>query len=115
MGYRSWKKNDSVTNSSKLKDVSKSREEKNLKEPNAETGRRKGRTEKRQMVTLPMHQEPNEEPNTEEQERESAKEPRTDTKLIEEEEDMSEEILRDEYTSVPPETVQSSEGTGRRD
>nr|XP_018472834.1 PREDICTED: glutamic acid-rich protein [Raphanus sativus] len=112
---RSWKKNDSVTNSSKLKDVSKSREEKNLKEPNAETGRRKGRTEKRQMVTLPMHQESNEEPNTEEQERESAKEPRTDTKLIEEEEDMSEEILRDEYTSVPPETVQSSEGTGRRD
>ncbi|CDY35051.1 BnaA06g10610D [Brassica napus] len=53
------KKNDPVTNSSKLKGVSKSREEQNLKsskEPNAETDRTKGRTEKRQRVTRSMHQ-----------------------------------------------------------
>ncbi|XP_009149034.1 biorientation of chromosomes in cell division protein 1-like 1 isoform X1 [Brassica rapa] len=56
---RSSKKNDPVTNSSKLKGVSKSREEQNLKsskEPNAETDRTKGRTEKRQRVTRSMHQ-----------------------------------------------------------
>ncbi|CAN7020947.1 unnamed protein product [Brassica rapa subsp. trilocularis] len=56
---RSSKKNDPVTNSSKLKGVSKSREEQNLKsskEPNAKTDRTKGRTEKRQRVTRSMHQ-----------------------------------------------------------
>ncbi|KAL0865160.1 hypothetical protein Bca101_044278 [Brassica carinata] len=60
----SKKKNDPVTNySTKLKGVSneqESREDQNLKSSktlNAETGGTKGRAEKRQKVTPPMHQE----------------------------------------------------------
>ncbi|XP_013639020.1 PREDICTED: uncharacterized protein LOC106344162 isoform X2 [Brassica oleracea var. oleracea] len=54
------KKSDPVANSTKLKGVSnepESREEQNLKSSNAEIGRTKGRTEKRQRVTRSMHQE----------------------------------------------------------
>ena len=63
-GYRSSKKkSDPVANSTKLKGVSneqESREKQNLessKATNAEIGRTKGRTEKRQRVTRSMHQE----------------------------------------------------------
>ncbi|XP_048614121.1 sister chromatid cohesion protein PDS5 homolog E-like isoform X3 [Brassica napus] len=59
----SKKKSDPVANSTKLKGVSneqESREKQNLessKATNAEIGRTKGRTEKRQRVTRSMHQE----------------------------------------------------------
>ncbi|CAN6879172.1 unnamed protein product [Brassica oleracea] len=59
----SKKKSDPVANSTKLKGVSneqESREKQNLKSSkatNAEIGRTKGRTEKRQRVTRSMHQE----------------------------------------------------------